>query len=217
MTHKKRTINSLVALGTAGVVAVYAAGYVRTAAAAQRFSDESNERRAVPERDASSPQGVAAAGQTSDARMVEKFGNSASGVVAPTTKSAVAVPNVPSSASNAVGSALNAPTKVSPKPDAKSTAAKSLSDDEAVKNAIASAARKAMIDTATASAKSQVVPTSVTQTTQPPTTAVAETTTTPPATTPPAAAAEAPVKPEKTPLPPGVKWHDGRFVGYGQS
>ena len=201
MSHKKRTTNNLVALGAAGVVAVYAAGYVRTAAAAQRFSDESNGRRATPERDAPSPTGAVTAGQTSDARMAEKFGNSASGTVAQTARSVLAAPNAPSNVSNTLSGASNAPAKASPEKYAKSTTAKSVSNDEAVKNAIAAAASKATIDTATTT----------------PAAAVAETTTTPPAATPPAAAAEAPVKPEKAPLPPGVKWRDGRFVGYGQS
>ncbi|MEP6763848.1 MAG: FMN-binding protein [Gemmatimonadaceae bacterium] len=203
MTHKKRTTNNLVALGAAGVVAVYAAGYVRTAAAAQRFSDESNDRRPVPERDAPSPQGIVTAGQTSDARMAEKFGNSASGSAALIAKpTVVAATNAPS--------AVSVKSERRTKNDANVEADKSSTNDEAVKNAMASAASKAMADTSkTAAAAAAPVTT--------PATTAATATVIPPATTPPVAATEIPAKPEKAPLPPGVKWHDGRFVGYGQS
>ena len=250
VTPKKRTTNNLVALGAAGVVAVYAAGYVRTAAAAQRFSDESNERRPAPERDAPSPQGVVTAGQTSDARMAEKFGNSAPGPAAQTAKPATVVaPTTP-----------NAPTADKAKVVAKPAVTNSPTNDDAVKAAIAAAASKAVVDTAktvhnagAASIAKGAPPASqppAAATTMPPTaavttppvtnanaantsanatttataantsasttTAATTTTNTAPPATPPVTATE-PAKTEKAPLAPGVKWRDGRYVGYGQS
>ena len=49
MSSKPRKTGNLVALGSAAVVAVYGAGFMRTAAAAQRFADQSDERVLSPE------------------------------------------------------------------------------------------------------------------------------------------------------------------------
>ncbi|MEO7996027.1 MAG: FMN-binding protein [Gemmatimonadaceae bacterium] len=47
MSAKNRKTGNLVALGSAAVVAVYGAGFMRTAEAAQRFAEQSDERRVV--------------------------------------------------------------------------------------------------------------------------------------------------------------------------
>lgn len=49
MSSKPRKTGNLVALGSAAVVAVYGAGFMRTAAAAQRFAEQSDERVLSPE------------------------------------------------------------------------------------------------------------------------------------------------------------------------
>lgn len=71
-SRSKQQTNSLVALGSAAVLAIYSAGFVRTRAAAQRFDDEGMARRAPNEpivRSAVPPE-VAAAPQATGATAV---------------------------------------------------------------------------------------------------------------------------------------------------
>jgi uncharacterized protein with FMN-binding domain len=55
-TSNKKVANSLVALSSAAVLAVYSAGYVRTKAAAERFAEQSSDRRAPRQAPAPSAQ-----------------------------------------------------------------------------------------------------------------------------------------------------------------
>lgn len=72
VSGKSKKTGNLVALGSAAVVAVYGAGFMRTAAAAERFAEQSDERVLSPEdaaatRTDAKPQGSAAASNVSNA------------------------------------------------------------------------------------------------------------------------------------------------------
>ena len=82
MSSKPRKTGNLVALGSAAVVAVYGAGFMRTAAAAQRFAEQSDERVLSPE------DAVAAKAQMKSATILSDSNDSNS--VSPKARQAVA-------------------------------------------------------------------------------------------------------------------------------
>lgn len=108
MSGKNRKTGNLVALGSAAVVAVYGAGFMRTAEAAQRFAEQSDERRVVA--DDVAP-GVTVAGTDANAPAAIPGNNAESGA-APTSASNVASPSVNGVPNAPAAKNANAPVEV---------------------------------------------------------------------------------------------------------
>ena len=218
MRDKKRVTNNLVALGSAAVVAVYAAGYVRSAEAAQRFDDESNQRRRpAPDRDAASPAGVAIAGATRDARTTARLQPDTNAVVTALANAAAAAMHDKSGVGVHAPKTAPAPIGSHSTPSASSPVT-ALPARNAVMLKVSPTATPPV--TATATATPPVTATlPVTTTATPPVTATATSPVTTAATLPAStdSSPKAAAKPALPPLPPGVKWRDGSFSGWGTS
>ncbi|MDQ6613067.1 MAG: FMN-binding protein [Gemmatimonadota bacterium] len=235
MSHRKRSTNNLVALGSAAVVAVYAAGYVRTADAAQKFNDASNQRRRpAPDQNAPSPAGVVTAGTTRDARTAAQLrGDSTALVAAPQVGQAIppvalhqseAAPSRSASNAGAVATTATIAQK-SQRAPANRLASAPLVTPTIVSSATTTPPIKSPVATTATAAAATV--TSAAAVIPPAATPIAPVVTVPPtsAAVPPVAPV-VPVAPDAaakagTPtlpaLPPGVKWRDGSFSGWGTS
>ncbi len=117
----KRMSNSLIALGSAAIVAVYAAGYQRTRAAAQSFSDEDARRRppahAAPTPSAAVPElASAASAHPAPAPAPPAQHVAAAPLVAPIAKSGDHVANPASSAGNTTAPPANPVASVAKAP-----------------------------------------------------------------------------------------------------
>lgn len=209
-SSKQRT-NNLVALGSAAVLAVYSAGFVRTRAAAARFADEGPVRRpsdlsVVKSLHAASPSSGSESGAS------ERDGGAPVGVVDNTTAAPIPLAATPRSVSGAGSAAVTT---------ANSAAAKSRKDTTSVATAKATASDVPLA--------SKVTQSSATSNAASPPTVVA--TPAPAAPAPAAPAAPAPTAPRPDSVvqraatvaeaaPPAkekVGYTDGVFYGWGTS
>lgn len=109
MSGKSKKAGNLVALGSAAVVAVYGAGFMRTAAAAQRFAEQSDERVLSPEDAAAAKAEAAGAGAGNAA--VTNDTNSAAPEARLVVASTSAKPAEPTAANKAEAVTAKADTK----------------------------------------------------------------------------------------------------------
>ena len=221
-------------------MAVYAAGYVRTADAAQRFADESNERRRpVPDADAPSAAGIVSAGPTRDGRNADSTARNSVRNSSRSNDAHVIAANRPTVASPSTKPGLRPSKSIVPPTLSNATGAHA--PPAGAGNANTS---KAMSSNAIKPPTSAVAPVTTsasagpTQSTNasvaPTQTVAAQSSTTviaPPATTAqvPPVSSTAPVEPPKTntgaptaaPVAQtalkGAKWKDGTYSGWGTS
>lgn len=236
LSHKKRVTNNLVMLGSAAVVAVYAAGYVRTAGAAQKFAEMSNERLEVPPETSAHPDDSGVPARPSTSTSID----AAAGGTRPADATSVAKPQ---NAREATAPIANASTT----PRASSAAIKAAESAVMTSSTVAGTTEPATVKasatatpTPTAAApKNQVEATSpsplppsvapaVTSGLSAPAGAPVQPPAAPPVTAPAPATASAAQSPPVVappadtagalpPLPPGVKWRDGDYKGWGTS
>lgn len=225
MSANNRKTGNLLALGSAAVVAVYGTGFLRTAAAAERFAQQSNEHvlspaeaeviAAVANESPNGPvvpAGVPAANTPSTARSDSSTSRAPHNKTdATTAKSSASRAVVESSVAAQSPVATGAAAVTSNAPDTRSTAdAKQTASTNTVAQTAATVA--ASVPT-TVAAPPVVQPTS--QTTAAPVTAASA----PPANAPAPVAAPAAPAPAKTEeaAPAAPKWKDGSYTGYGTS
>jgi uncharacterized protein with FMN-binding domain len=244
VSGKNRKTGNLVALGSAAVVAVYGAGFMRTAEAAQRFAEQSDERRVVA--DDVTP-GVTVPGAANDASATVVANAPANTEVnAPPSRVANAPINAPAGNAKQIVDAATAIKKVDATTAkvAQQSAAASRSGDVSVPmppevTTVMSASGVAVTPPQpTAPAETRAVPAEKPASTAATTpSASVATTSTPTSTSAPvqpapvkaapvvAAAAPAPAPTPAAPVaaapvstpPAATRWKDGEYTGYGTS
>jgi uncharacterized protein with FMN-binding domain len=265
VSSKKRVTNNLVVMGSAAVVAVYAAGFVRTAAAAEKFTEMSNERGPLLTKAKAGAAADVPVAMTSRKERAEASGaNDTSGARTETTAALsaaaagnVAVSSAPHAATNAAEiAATNATVTAASNKVVAPTTQRSTAEPRNLTQAVASLPAKsdasaarvtaqpiavaavgkpapapvrvaptAAVSAPTAAATPAAAPAPVPVATStlvaqpsPTSAAPADAAEKPVAASTPIAAAQVAVAPAaKAPLPPGVKYRDGEYYGWGTS
>ena len=217
MSSKAKKAGNLVALGSAAVVAVYGAGLMRTAAAAERFAEQSDERVLLPD---------GAAAVLDEMKSATTLSGTDSNAVSPSAGLAVAptksVPSAAVSKADAtiamVDSKVHIATATSPKRDVSVPVPPEVTTVISPSGtAVSSSAAPAAVAKSAAEEQSSPV---LATTTSAPVTPAATVAPAPvvPTPTAPVAAPVAPAATEVTVTSPApAKLKDGEYTGYGTS